>query len=76
LRVSASSVSDAWPFGRLRANLSGVEGWRAVGVGPHRDQEKEDVSMVKHEIIGDDMQAVILSLAQGDAVRAEAGAMM
>jgi uncharacterized protein (TIGR00266 family) len=32
--------------------------------------------MVKHEIIGDDMQAVILSLAQGDAVRAEAGAMM
>ena len=29
-----------------------------------------------HEIIGDDMQAVILSLGQGDAVRAEAGAMM
>ena len=32
--------------------------------------------MVSHEIIGDDMQAVILSLTQGDAVRAEAGAMM
>ena len=32
--------------------------------------------MVNHEIIGDDMQAVILSLAQGDQVRAEAGAMM
>ncbi len=32
--------------------------------------------MVTHEIIGDDMQAVILSLGQGDAVRAEAGAMM
>ena len=32
--------------------------------------------MVNHEIIGDDMQAVILSLASGDAVRAEAGAMM
>ena len=32
--------------------------------------------MVTHEIIGDDMQAVILSLTQGDAVRAEAGAMM
>jgi uncharacterized protein (TIGR00266 family) len=32
--------------------------------------------MVSHEIIGDDMQAVILSLAQGDQVRAEAGAMM
>jgi uncharacterized protein (TIGR00266 family) len=32
--------------------------------------------MVGHEIIGDDMQAVILSLAPGDEVRAEAGAMM
>ena len=32
--------------------------------------------MVQHEIIGDDMQAVILSLAPGDEVRAEAGAMM
>lgn len=32
--------------------------------------------MITHEIIGDDMQAVILSLAAGDAVRAEAGAMM
>jgi uncharacterized protein (TIGR00266 family) len=32
--------------------------------------------LVTHEIIGDDMQAVILTLAQGDQVRAEAGAMM
>lgn len=32
--------------------------------------------MVQHEIIGDDMQAVILTLSQGDSVRAEAGAMM
>jgi uncharacterized protein (TIGR00266 family) len=32
--------------------------------------------MIQHEIIGDDMQAVVLSLAQGDAIRAEAGAMM
>src|SRR5688572_25272946 len=32
--------------------------------------------MVSNEIIGDDMQAVILTLAAGDAVRAEAGAMM
>jgi uncharacterized protein (TIGR00266 family) len=32
--------------------------------------------MVNHEIVGDDMQAVILSLAPGDEVRAEAGAMM
>lgn len=32
--------------------------------------------MVNHEIIGDDMQAVILTLGGGDAVRAEAGAMM
>ena len=32
--------------------------------------------MVQHEIIGDDMQAVILCLAAGDEVRAEAGAMM
>jgi uncharacterized protein (TIGR00266 family) len=32
--------------------------------------------MVTHEIIGDDMQAVIFSLGAGDQVRAEAGAMM
>jgi uncharacterized protein (AIM24 family) len=32
--------------------------------------------MVEHEVIGDDMQAVILRLAPGDVVRAEAGAMM
>jgi uncharacterized protein (TIGR00266 family) len=32
--------------------------------------------VVTHEIIGDDMQAVILSLGGGDVVRAEAGAMM
>ena len=32
--------------------------------------------MINHEIIGDDMQAVILSLGAGDQVRAEAGAMM
>jgi uncharacterized protein (TIGR00266 family) len=32
--------------------------------------------MVQHEIIGDDMQAVILTLGAGDVVRAEAGAMM
>jgi uncharacterized protein (TIGR00266 family) len=32
--------------------------------------------MVTHEIIGDDMQAVVLTLGGGDVVRAEAGAMM
>ena len=32
--------------------------------------------MITHEIIGDDMQAVVLSLGGGDVVRAEAGAMM
>jgi uncharacterized protein (TIGR00266 family) len=32
--------------------------------------------MVQHEIIGDDMQAVVLSLGSGDTIRAEAGAMM
>ncbi len=31
--------------------------------------------MISHEIIGDDMQAVILTMAAGDEVRAEAGAM-
>ena len=31
--------------------------------------------MIKHEIIGDDMQAVVLTLGSGDEVRAEAGAM-
>jgi uncharacterized protein (TIGR00266 family) len=32
--------------------------------------------MVTHEIIGDDMQAVVLTLGGGDVVRAEAGALM
>src|SRR5262245_31491974 len=32
--------------------------------------------MVTHEILGDDMQAVVLTLGSGDVVRAEAGAMM
>src|ERR1051325_1158510 len=31
--------------------------------------------MITHEIIGDDMQAVVLSMGAGDEVRAEAGAM-
>jgi uncharacterized protein (TIGR00266 family) len=32
--------------------------------------------MITHEILGDDMQAVVLTLGGGDVVRAEAGAMM
>ena len=31
--------------------------------------------MISHEIIGDDMQAVVVTLAAGDEIRAEAGAM-
>jgi hypothetical protein len=31
--------------------------------------------MINHEIIGDDMQAVVISMGAGDEVRAEAGAM-
>ena len=31
--------------------------------------------MISHEIIGDDMQAVVVSMATGDEIRAEAGAM-
>ena len=31
--------------------------------------------MITHEIVGDDMQAVIMTLGTGDEVRAEAGAM-
>jgi uncharacterized protein (TIGR00266 family) len=31
--------------------------------------------MISHEIIGDDMQVVVMSLAAGDEIRAEAGAM-
>jgi uncharacterized protein (AIM24 family) len=31
--------------------------------------------MITHEIIGDDMQAVVVTLAAGDEIRAEAGAM-
>ena len=32
--------------------------------------------MVSHEIIGDDMQAVVLTIDPGDVIRAEAGALM
>jgi hypothetical protein len=39
--ASAPSVSEAWPFGRLRANQSGVEGWQALGVGPQRKGRKD-----------------------------------
>jgi uncharacterized protein (AIM24 family) len=31
--------------------------------------------MITHDIIGDDRQAVVITLAAGDEVRAEAGAM-
>src|SRR5581483_9707062 len=31
--------------------------------------------MISHEIIGDDMQAVVLTMGAGDEIRAEAGAM-
>src|SRR6266516_7757594 len=31
--------------------------------------------MISYEIIGDDMQAVVIAMAAGDEVRAEAGAM-
>jgi hypothetical protein len=30
-------MSEAWPFGGLKANLSAVEGWQALGVGPQRE---------------------------------------
>src|SRR5262249_659511 len=45
---------------------------RGVGVGCWR----LGADMITHEIIGDDMQAVVLTLGSGDVVRAEAGAMM
>jgi len=32
-------------------------------------------TMITHEILGDDMQAVVLTLGAGDEVRAEAGGM-
>lgn len=31
-RARMASVNDAWPFDRLGATLSGVEGWQALGV--------------------------------------------
>src|SRR4029077_7522592 len=34
-----------------------------------------NLPMISHEIIGDDMQAVVITMAPGDEVRAEAGAM-
>jgi hypothetical protein len=38
--LSAPNESEAWPFDRLRANLSEVEGWQAPGVGPRRKSRK------------------------------------
>jgi len=35
----------------------------------------QSATMISHEIIGDDMQAVVISMSAGDEVRAEAGAM-
>jgi hypothetical protein len=35
-----ASESEAWPFDGLRANLSEVEGWQALGVGPRRKEKK------------------------------------
>jgi uncharacterized protein (TIGR00266 family) len=32
--------------------------------------------MIQHEIVGDDMQAVVVTLTSGDTIRAEAGSMM
>ena len=34
------------------------------------------VASLKYDLIGDDMQAVVLDLTQGQMVKAEAGAMM
>jgi uncharacterized protein (AIM24 family) len=34
-----------------------------------------NLPMISHEIIGDDMQAVVITMQAGDEVRAEAGAM-
>jgi hypothetical protein len=31
--------------------------------------------MITHEIVGDDMQAVVVSMGSGDEIRAEAGAL-
>src|SRR5206468_4447934 len=36
---------------------------------------RENEAMISHEILGDDMQAVVITMAAGDEVRAEAGAM-
>lgn len=32
--------------------------------------------MITHEIIGDDMQAIVMATGPGEVVRAEAGALM
>jgi hypothetical protein len=39
--AGALAKAGAWPFDRLRAILSVVEGWQALGVGPQR-RSKED----------------------------------
>src|SRR5689334_6378800 len=48
------------------------------GAGAGRVEETariQFISMITHEIIGDDMQAVVMAMAAGDEIRAEAGAM-
>src|SRR5207253_281140 len=42
---------------------------------PPSTLQSRHILMITHEIIGDDMQAVVITMAAGDEVRAEAGAM-
>jgi hydroxymethylbilane synthase len=45
--ASAPSDSEAWPFDRLRATLSVVEGWQALGVGPQRKERKVGTGSIR-----------------------------
>src|SRR3954466_4019353 len=49
---------------------------RSARCAPNEIDGARRTRMITHEIIGDDMQAVVLTLGGGDVVRAEAGALM
>src|SRR5688572_13128998 len=61
---------------RSTADMPEGPTWRDCRHRSWQSWHSREVPMVEHEVIGDDMQAVILTLAAGDVVRAEAGAMM
>src|SRR3989442_10764381 len=70
-------IGDVRPAGG--ANRAGERDGHEDGAqeeeGAFHGASVKSTDMISHEIVGDDMQAVIMTLGAGDEVRAEAGAM-